>query len=66
MLTEFRKQMESCGNEIMVSKFNKLEDLIKKKSQLDISMYRGRDMIQIFRRLYQWMLFFRSTYMEVF
>ncbi|CDW86284.1 UNKNOWN [Stylonychia lemnae] len=66
MFINFKKRMEETGNELMVAKFNKLEDLIRKKSQLDLSMYRGRDLIQIFRRLWQWMLFYRSSYMEVY
>ena len=50
----------------MVSKIFKLEDLIRKRSQTDLSQYRGRDMIQIYRRLWQWILFYRASYMEVF
>jgi hypothetical protein len=58
--------MEETGNELMLNKFVKLEELLRKKSQMDLSMYRGRDMIQVFRRLWQWMLFYRASYKEVY
>lgn len=39
--------------------------MIKKKSQLDLAQYRGRDMIQAFRRLFMMIMQYRSTYLEV-
>ena len=32
LFSNFKKRMEETGNEIMIQKFNKLEDLIRKKS----------------------------------
>ena len=41
------------------------EDLIKKKGQLDITNYRGRDMIMIMRRLYMIVMLYRCSYLEI-
>eukprot|EP00347_Sterkiella_histriomuscorum_P015954 403355053 len=66
LFTNLKRRIDECGNEVFVQKFTFLENLLRKKSQLDLSMYRGRDMIQVFRRLWQWVLFFRAAYMEVY
>lgn len=58
--------IEETGNEMLMKKLLQLEDLIRKKGQNDLSMYRGRDMIQVFRRYWQIILFFRATYLEIY
>lgn len=58
--------MEETGNELMMKKLYKFEELIKRKGYLDLSDYRGRDLIQIARRYYQFILAFRATYLEIY
>jgi hypothetical protein len=61
-----KKHLEECGNEDLIMRYSKMEELIKKKSQTDLSVYRGRDMVQIFRRFWFLILFFRASYLEVY
>lgn len=58
--------MEETGNELLMKKLNQCEELIRMKGQKDLSFYRGRDMIQIFRRYWQIILFYRATYLEIY
>ena len=66
MITECKKQVDMMGNEICSQKLARMEQYIKNKSQTDMAVFRGRDLIQIMRRLHLSIMFFRASYMEVY